>query len=679
MVDSFSQESIVKSTAMVSLIGPPIPKKLKAQKENEEEEITKIQDSETVNSDGINYDNKTFWNFANFNIRALDSALQNRNSRRYTMLGMENNLTFKMIKSDNRLIRTIFYNHGFTECSPSNNKVNILWSRVHIRPLQLRNLQPWQKVNHFPKSFELTRKDRMSENLLKSKYTHGDAYNIFPKTFIFPRDIDKLKGDMCKSSKHMYIVKPPASSRGRGIHIINDIGEINSNDDLVISRYIKNPYLINGLKFDLRFYVLITSFYPLICYLYEDGLTRFASEKYSSDVESIKQPFVHLTNYSLNKDNTAFQKNNGQEGQGHKWTISAMLRHLKNIDGVDTDMLMARIEDLVIKSLLSVQSVISAAARTVLYHPQNCFELLGYDIMIDENLKPWLIEVNLTPSLKCDSPLDTGLKSKLIIDTFNIASLPVMSCQKLKSTTNEEVEDEESITNKSLEHHYDDVIGEYYVDKKQRCHPIKPYNQVVRRFSNIFNNKLRLKSQNTKRLDSSRMQRTLEKKVRLEENRLGHFKRIFPQSFTYKIYEPLMDYCGNEQWDKKIHQSLFGNEAIETYADSEFIRCFHQQMINPNFKLPQNYQDESLKIMTEWCKDISNYNESIFENSELPKALPRIRINPRLRSHSFNELLDKNRQLIELKKNIMAAQEVLSKPDDDLIDCSSTDSTTPVL
>uniref|UniRef100_A0A0N5B6D9 Tubulin--tyrosine ligase-like protein 5 n=1 Tax=Strongyloides papillosus TaxID=174720 RepID=A0A0N5B6D9_STREA len=679
MVDSFTQESIVKSTAMVSLIGPPISKKPKAQKENEEEEILKIQDSETLNNDVKDCNDKTLWTYANFNIRALHSTLQNRNSKRYTMLGMQNNLTFKMIKSDNRLIRTIFYNHGFTECSPSNTKVNILWSRVHIRPLQLRNLQPWQKVNHFPKSFELTRKDRMSENLLKSKYTHGSAYNIFPKTFIFPRDMEKLKEDMNENPGYMYIVKPPASSRGRGIHIISDVNEINSDENLVISRYINKPYLINGLKFDLRFYVLITSFYPLICYLYEDGLTRFASEKYSNDVESIKQPFVHLTNYSLNKDNAAFQKNNGQEGQGHKWTISAMLRHLKNVDGVDTDLLMARIEDLIIKSLLSVQSVISAAARSVLYHPQNCFELLGYDIMIDENLKPWLIEINLTPSLKCDSPLDTGLKSKLIIDTLNIASLPVLSCQRMLSMNNEEVEDEEGIANKSLEYHYDDVIGEYVVDKKQRCYPIRQYPPVVRKFGNIFNSKLRIKSANTKRLDSSKMQRILEKKVKLEENRLGFFKRIFPQPFTYKIYEPLMDYCGNEQWDKKVHQALFGKESIETYTDPEFIRCFHQQLINTSFQLPQSYQNETTKIMTEWFKNISKYNESIFENNDLPRMLPRVRINPRLRSHSFNELLEKNRQLIEEKKRLTAAQEVLSKPDDDLIDCSSTDSTTPVL
>lgn len=50
----------------------------------------------------------------------------------------------------------------------------------------------------------------------------------------------------------------------------------------------------------------------------------------------------------------------------------------------------------------------------------NCYELYGYDILIDQNLNPWLLEINLTPSLNCDSPLDLKVKSKLISDIFNV-------------------------------------------------------------------------------------------------------------------------------------------------------------------------------------------------------------------------------------------------------------------
>jgi len=52
-----------------------------------------------------------------------------------------------------------------------------------------------------------------------------------------------------------------------------------------------------------------------------------------------------------------------------------------------------------------------------------CFELLGFDVLIDETLKPWLLEVNLSPSLNTDSPLDQRIKSNLLVDLFNMIGI----------------------------------------------------------------------------------------------------------------------------------------------------------------------------------------------------------------------------------------------------------------
>ena len=71
----------------------------------------------------------------------------------------------------------------------------------------------------------------------------------------------------------------------------------------MVSKYIANPHLIDGLKYDLRIYVLVTSYDPLKVYLFKEGLTRFATEKYSTNMSSLKKRFVHLTNYSVNKRN----------------------------------------------------------------------------------------------------------------------------------------------------------------------------------------------------------------------------------------------------------------------------------------------------------------------------------------------------------------------------------------
>lgn len=60
------------------------------------------------------------------------------------------------------------------------------------------------------------------------------------------------------------------------------------------------------------------------------------------------------------------------------------------------------------------------ATKKICIHKSNCFELFGYDIMIDSDFKPWLIEINLSPSLAAESNLDMQIKSNLIADIFNL-------------------------------------------------------------------------------------------------------------------------------------------------------------------------------------------------------------------------------------------------------------------
>ena len=78
---------------------------------------------------------------------------------------------------------------------------------------------------------------------------------------------------------------------------------------LLISKYIMNPHLINGFKYDLRIYVLVTSYDPLKIYLFREGLVRLATEKYTTNVLSLKKRFIHLTNYSVNKKAEGYVKN----------------------------------------------------------------------------------------------------------------------------------------------------------------------------------------------------------------------------------------------------------------------------------------------------------------------------------------------------------------------------------
>ena len=115
------------------------------------------------------------------------------------------------------------------------------------------------------------------------------------------------------------------------------------------------PYLIDGLKFDIRIYVLISSVDPLTIYLYEEGLGRFATETYQAPTrENMEDVCMHLTNYAINKDNPKFIFNQSEKDmtKGHKRSLTSVYELLKE-RGVDTDKLKARIKDCIIKTMIS--------------------------------------------------------------------------------------------------------------------------------------------------------------------------------------------------------------------------------------------------------------------------------------------------------------------------------------
>ncbi len=75
-------------------------------------------------------------------------------------------------------------------------------------------------------------------------------------------------------------------------------------ENVVVQRYIKNPLLIDGYKFDMRIYVLVTSVHPLEAFVYREGFARMSTEPFSLDPRNLKNNFVHLTNFAINKHNS---------------------------------------------------------------------------------------------------------------------------------------------------------------------------------------------------------------------------------------------------------------------------------------------------------------------------------------------------------------------------------------
>jgi len=121
--------------------------------------------------------------------------------------------------------------------------------------------------------------------------------------------------------------------------------------------------------------------------------------------------YVHLTNVAIQKTGPGYDA-----GAGCKWPLRNLKLYLMGRHGVAaTDTLFSEIEDICVNSLLAVQKV--------MINDKHCFEMYGYDIMIDDNLKPWLIEVNASPSLTADTPQDYELKFGLLDDVYSVVDV----------------------------------------------------------------------------------------------------------------------------------------------------------------------------------------------------------------------------------------------------------------
>ncbi|XP_075037127.1 tubulin monoglutamylase TTLL4 isoform X2 [Mixophyes fleayi] len=271
----------------------------------------------------------------------------------------------------------------------------------HMKSTAFKNIRAYQKLNHFPGSFQIGRKDRLWRNLSKMQARFGrKEFNFFPQSFVLSQDIKLLKKAWEEGgTRQKWIVKPPASARGMGIQVIHKWSQLPKKRPLLVQRYLHKPYLISGSKFDLRIYVYVTSYDPLRVYLFTDGLVRFASCKYSLSMKSLSNKFMHLTNYSVNKKNVDYKDNTDETAcQGHKWALKALWTYL-NQQGFSSDKIWEKIKEMVIKTIIASEPYVNSLMKMYVQNPYSCHELFGFDIMLDENLKPWVLEVNISPSV----------------------------------------------------------------------------------------------------------------------------------------------------------------------------------------------------------------------------------------------------------------------------------------
>ncbi|CAD8062339.1 unnamed protein product [Paramecium primaurelia] len=303
--------------------------------------------------------------------------------------------------------------------TPSEFECHIFWKDTYVTDEEYRRLLPYQRINHFPGSYMLGKKNELCRNLNKMRKQYPQDYDFYPKTWHLPYQSEELRN---KQGTGIFIIKPEANCQGRGIFLTKKLDPF-LDKHYVVQEYISNPYLIDGLKFDLRIYVMLKSITPLKIFMYQEGLARFSTKKYvKPQKKNLSSVTMHLTNYAINKRSKDFVFNNdtNKDDVGHKRSLSSVFKYLKE-QGHDVDQLISQIKSVIVKTIQSVQPDLSHLYRSQQHNVdgiEQCFELFGFDILLDSNLKPWLLEVNHTPSFSTDTPLDKIIKKNLILDTL---------------------------------------------------------------------------------------------------------------------------------------------------------------------------------------------------------------------------------------------------------------------
>ncbi|XP_067942890.1 probable tubulin polyglutamylase TTLL2 [Watersipora subatra] len=314
------------------------------------------------------------------------------------------------------VLKEVFNEKGWTEYDEevhNDLQWNVWWKTSRFKTSDYNQLHSWQRVNHCPKTTGITRKDCLARLLKLQQALHGSAYNFAPLSFILPNDYRKFTQECIRladkgSKGSCWICKPADMSRGRGISIIRELSELQYDTNTIVQQYITSPFLIHGYKFDIRLYAVVTSYHPLIVHLYNDGIARFSCEKY--DLSSLGNIYAHLTNTSINKHSSSYHVDKAGIGQGSKWTVKQLRHYLHQRHVNDRDLwwkIIAIVNLTLIPQISEVPKV------------NNCFELYGFDILIDKDLKPWLLEVNFSPSLNTDCPAD-GVKKNMLSDLIDL-------------------------------------------------------------------------------------------------------------------------------------------------------------------------------------------------------------------------------------------------------------------
>ncbi|XP_061095410.1 tubulin polyglutamylase TTLL7 isoform X1 [Conger conger] len=361
----------------------------------------------------------------------VNLSYQNGGKRKVRTKKKKGSIAANVAGTKYEIVRIVIGEMAFLKTRDEDETANLIWNDSAVQHEKIAELRNYQRINHFPGMGEICRKDCLARNMAKMIKSQPQEYSFIPKTWIFPAEYTQFQNYVKelrrKRKQKTFIVKPANGAMGHGISLIRNCEKLPSQDHFIVQEYLDKPFLMEGYKFDLRIYILVTSCDPLRIFLYDDGLVRLGTEKYHPPSESnLNQLYMHLTNYSVNKHNEHFERDETVD-KGSKRSIGWFTEFLRTNDH-DVAKFWGDVSELVVKTLIVAEPHVLHAYR--MCRPGQppgsdsvCFEVLGFDIILDRKLKPWLLEINRAPSFGTDQKIDYDVKKGVLLNALKLLNI----------------------------------------------------------------------------------------------------------------------------------------------------------------------------------------------------------------------------------------------------------------
>ncbi|CAD1481291.1 unnamed protein product [Heterotrigona itama] len=331
-----------------------------------------------------------------------------------------------------------------------------------------------------------------------------------------------------------------------------------------------------GLATSLRSFTVVIE---LVHFTYARLRFRFATSRYKEPTgHNTSNVFMHLTNYAVNKHSRMYVID---DEIGSKRKISTLNKWFKMKD-VDVDELWRKIDEIIIKTILAAYPILKHSYHTCFpTHDKTyaCFELLGFDVLLDWKLRPYLLEVNHSPSFHTDAQIDKDVKEGLLTNTFEMLNLQQCDKKKIIEEDRKRVRDRllQGISSKDGGTN-EPTIGTTKPDKQ----PEDDY---------------------------------LQKQFKWEDEHMGDFRRIYPCCDSEK-YQPFF-----RQTSISVYQDTVASRAREEASRMQKEENEMRTKEQESRKIPENDKSSDTKLRSE-CSSVTLKPATTMQDKSVAKRSP---------------------------------------------------------